>query len=317
MRAATALLITAALMFTACGDASKSTGALAGFHEAPADQIATEEAQSLGRDADAARGAGSPAAPRMPAASAGAPAAAATSAATSPSMIIRNGSASVEVDSLEPAIAAIRALVARAGGYVGNTALQAGNESVRSATLELRIPAEQFDQVVSGLAPVGEVEYVNVSAEDVGEQYVDLEARAENARRLEARLVELLAGRTGKLADVLAVERELSRVREEIERMDGRMRWLRTRAAMSSLTVSVHEPGPIVGRPGDDPIQDAFRQAWRNAVTFFAWLIAASGIIVPVAVLAGVALSLWRRLGHRRGWSRRDPAPATPAANSQ
>lgn len=314
MRPANALLFIAAFTL-ACGDSSPGvTGAPAGLPESAADEVSANEFRSLGQGAGSGQSTESPSAPPAPVAANGSNPSSAPSASNAPNMIIRNGSASVEVDSLEPAIAAIRALVARVGGYVGNTALQAGNESIRSATLELRIPAERFDQVVGGLDPVGEVEYVNVNAEDVGEQYMDLEARAANARRLESRLVELLAARTGKLADVLAVERELSRVREEIERIDGRMRWLRTRAAMSSLTVSVHEPGPIVGRPGDHPIADAFRQAWRNAVAFFAWVIAASGIFVPVAVLAGVGVSLWRR-GRRHqspaiGYQPSAPPPA-------
>ena len=70
---------------------------------------------------------------------------------------------------------------------------------------------------------------MNVSAEDVGEEYVDVQARVANAHRLEQRLIEVLATKTGKLSDILNVERELARVREEIERMEGRMRYLRTR----------------------------------------------------------------------------------------
>src|SRR5690606_15823141 len=139
----------------------------AAFPEPAADQVGAADARSLGRGAGGAVAFESQMAPAAPPPTA--PAAAASSASAvstasaAPNMVIRTGSASVEVDSLEPAIAAIRSLVARAGGYVGNTALQAGNESVRSATLELRIPAARFDDVVTGLAPVGEVEYVNVN----------------------------------------------------------------------------------------------------------------------------------------------------------
>lgn len=256
-----------------------------------------DEAKSLGQGADGYAGRSvAPSAPPSPAPAS----ASAQLPAGIPSMVIRTGTASVEVDSLEPAIAAVRRLVARAGGYVGNTSLQAGHESVRSATLELRVPADRFEEVVAGLSPVGEVDYVNVAAEDVTEQYVDLEARAENAKRLEGRLAELLATRTGKLDDVLAVERELARVREEIERLEGRMRYLRSRADLSSLTVSLHEPGPLVGVPGDHPLRDALRQAWRNAVMFAAWLIAASGVLIPLAVLAGTGLLLVRRFRRAR-----------------
>jgi hypothetical protein len=130
------------------------------------------------------------------------------------------------------------------------------------------------------------VETVSVNAEDVSEEYVDVTARAENARRLETRLVDLLARRTGKLEDVLAVERELARVREEIERYEGRLRFLRTRAAFSTLAVTLHEPVPVLGdRPGANPIAAAVREAWRNAVRFVAAAIALSGVLIPLALL--------------------------------
>ena len=212
------------------------------------------------------------------------------------SMIIRSGVASVEVDSLERAIALVRTVAQRAGGFVANTAMTAGREQVRSATLELKVPSPKFDEVVGGLSPLGRVESVNVQAQDVGEEYVDVAARETNARRLEARLIELLANRTGKLTDVLAVEHELARVREDIERMEGRMRFLRARTAMSTLSVTVHKPLPIIARPtGSSPITEAFREAWRNFVGFAAWLIAASGVLVPLGVLGALAWVLTRR----------------------
>jgi len=159
-------------------------------------------------------------------------------------MVIRSGTAAIEVDSLERAVAQVRALAARIGAYVAGTEVQTGREQVPSASLELKIPAARFDEALAGLRPIGKVERVDVNAEDVGEEFVDVTARMENARRLEQRLVTLLAARTGKLSDVLAVERELARVREEIERYEGRLRYLRTHAATSTLAVQVHQPYP-------------------------------------------------------------------------
>jgi len=140
------------------------------------------------------------------------------------------------------------------------------------------------------------VESVSVSVADVGEEYVDVTARVANAKRLEQRLIDLLDKRTGKLSDVLGVERELARVREEIERYEGRLRYLRTRASISTLTVSVHEPPPLVAsRPGENPIRDAFKDAWRNLVAFVAGTIAISGLLIPLAVFAVAGVLLWRR----------------------
>jgi hypothetical protein len=213
------------------------------------------------------------------------------------SMLVRIGTASLQVDSLDLGIARVRDLARRTGAVVANTQMEGGREQTRAASLQLRIPSERFDDALNGLAPIGKLESVNVNVEDVGEEYVDVQARVTNAHRLEQRLVDLLATRTGKLADVLSVERELARVREEIERYEGRMRYLRSRAAVSTLTVSVHEPYPIVAeRPGARPIRDAFVQAWRNLVGFTAGFIELLGVLVPLGVIAIVLVLLGRRV---------------------
>jgi hypothetical protein len=241
-----------------------------------------------------------------PAPGAALPASSAQPDAAATSMVIRTGQAAVEVDSLEPALAAVRALAARLGGHVGNATMAAGRDQVRSATLQVRVPSDRFDALVGGLSPLGRVETVNVQAEDVGEEFVDVSARAANARRLEARLVALLERGTPRLSDVLQVERELARVREEIERMEGRLRFLRARAAMSTLEITAHEPPPLVGPSGSGhPLAHAARQAWRNFLALLAFGIASLGVLVPVAAVAAVAWRVGRRL--------RAPAPVSSA----
>ena len=228
-----------------------------------------------------------------------APGDASASAVAPSSMIIRNGTASVLVDSLELAVAAVQQMASRLGGYIGNTSMASGEYQVRSATIELKIPAARFDSAVAGLEPLGVVESVSSTAEDVGEEFVDVTARVANAKRLEERLVVLLATRAGKLEDVLAVERELARVREEIERYEGRLRYLKSRVDVSTLTVTVHERAPLVSQtPGNNVIVDAFKQAWRNFVHFIAGFISMLGVIVPSAALLivlAVGYRRWRR----------------------
>ena len=210
-------------------------------------------------------------------------------------MLIRSGHAVIEVDSVQLGIARVRRLAQETGALVANTTLQTGNEQQRIASLELRVPSDRFDAVVNGLAPIGKVQSVNVSAQDVGEEFVDLTARLVNARRLEARLIELLANRTGRLSDVLTVERELARVRETIERYEGRLRYLQAHVAVSSLTVQVQEPAPVVAsHPGQNVIAEAFVEAWRRFVLITAGLIASLGVVIPVAVL-GLGAYLIRR----------------------
>ena len=215
-------------------------------------------------------------------------------------MVIRTGEAFVEVEKVDPAILKIRELAAQVGGYIANSSISGGREQIRQATVELKIPSTKYEQAVGSLSTIGKVETVTSTAQDVGEEFVDVTARVNNSRKLEERLISLLANRTGKLDEVLRVERELARVREEIERYEGRLRYLSSRVAMSTLTITVHEPAPILGNnPGENPIAAAFRRAWRNFVGVVAASIAALGVLIPLAILA---LLGWA--GYRR-WKRR------------
>lgn len=219
-------------------------------------------------------------------------------------MVIRTGRARLEVDSLEAAVASLQTLAENVDGYTTDVTIRTGRQQRREASVTLRVPAERFDSVVSGLEPLGWVETVSVSSRDVGEEYVDVEARVANDRRLEDRLVTLLAERTGDLEDVLAVERELARVRSSIDRMEGRLRYLRNQVALSTLTVELHEPVSVIGSyRGDNVIGGAFRAAWRNFVRVVAGAIASLGFVVPAAAILALlwwGVKLARRAGKRR-----------------
>jgi Domain of unknown function (DUF4349) len=210
-------------------------------------------------------------------------------------LIVRTGQASIEVDSLETAMAGLRQIVQRVGGFVADVSIQSGRNQIRSAMLQLKVPAARFDDLTEGLRPLGRLQFVNVGAEDVSEEFVDLSARVANARRMEERLVEILRTRTGRLQDVLSVEREIARVREEIERMEGRVRFLKASAQLSTLSVNLYEPAPLVATPGRNVIGEAFKTAWRNFVGLLAGVIASLGFVVPVVVFGWGAVIVAKR----------------------
>jgi Domain of unknown function (DUF4349) len=215
---------------------------------------------------------------------------------TAPSMVIRTGQAFIEVEKVDPAVLKIRQLAVQFGGYIANSSMSGGRDQIRQATFELKIPAARYEEAVNSLSTIGKVETVSSNAQDVGEEFVDVTARVNNARRLEERLISLLANRTGKLDEVLRVERELARVREEIERYEGRLRFLTTRVATSTLTITVHEPAPILGNnPGENPIAAALRRAWRNFVALLAGTIASLGVLIPLALVGAAGWYGYRR----------------------
>ncbi len=215
--------------------------------------------------------------------------------------IIRNGFLNLEVSSVEEALTDIKALVDSANGYVTNESLSQDQYATKSGTITCRVPSEQLDQALEELKKLGKVEHVSISANDITDQYFDLEVRMRNQKELEERLVELLKRPANKLADLLAAERELARVRTDIDAMEGRKRLWDNQIAYSTITINVREPGPVVQGGG------VFRTLWRsfarsgeNFVLTVAELIALTGTLVPLAV-AGL-FAFW---GSRKLWRRR------------
>ena len=223
-------------------------------------------------------------------------------------MLIRSARVTVQVDSLEAAITAARDTATAFGGFVaGFSRMSAGNWRP-AAALTLRVPVARLDAVVQALSELGHVESVHLAAQDVGEEFVDVSARMDNARRLERRLVDLLTRRTGQLEDVLKVEEALARVREEIERIEGRRRYLQTHAALSTLELSLHEAGPAAGPRITSTAGDAVAQAWQNFTALIATGIAASGVFVPLGLVAAIGWTVVKRARRRHA-----PAGGTAA----
>lgn len=165
--------------------------------------------------------------------------------------LIRTGSVSVAVEHFGPFERSLRGWLDEQGGYISDTSLSHHEGEVSYAHLTLRVPAEQFEALVSWTEERVKVESINVGTQDVTAEWVDVEARLANDRRAEARLQELLATETASLSDVLEVERELSRVRGEIERAEGQLRYLRDRVGYATLTLDVRVATPYV--PGKAP----------------------------------------------------------------
>ncbi len=111
----------------------------------------------------------------------------------------------------------------------------------RSVTV--RVPAAAFDTALERIQLLGEVLDANVRASDVTEEMLDLGIRLENARRARERLLEHLA-RSEKVEDTLKIELELTRVTGEIERLEGRQRYLRSQIAMSTIRVELNTNQP-------------------------------------------------------------------------
>ena len=117
-----------------------------------------------------------------------------------------------------------------------------GNQGYgRSGKWVLRVPVRHYQTFIAAVKDLGVPELVQENSQGVTDEFVDLDARLANQKRLEQRILEVLDQVSGKIGEVLEVERELSRVRETIERLEGRMRQLNDRVSMTTVKLFVRE----------------------------------------------------------------------------
>ncbi len=190
----------------------------------PAGDISCEGANCLGGLLAApAPGAGAPAA------AGGAPAAAAQgtqAAQREGTYLIYTATLTMAVYQVEGALAQVEAIGKDAGGYLA---------ARQDHKITIRVPRARFEETLKKIEATGDVVHRDVQAEDVSDEFVDTEIRLKNARAMRDRLGELLLKATVK--DALEIEKELHRITEEIERMEGRLKLLRDKIAFSTITV--------------------------------------------------------------------------------
>jgi hypothetical protein len=180
--------------------------------------------------------------------------------------IIYDGQVDLIVASVDPIAQKVGSLVRDARGYIAEQSVTGSPGSQRSMRWRFRIPVEQFDAFTSAIVALGELERNNRTSQDVTEQYYDIEARIKNKRVEEQTLNKILQERSGKLEDVLKIEIELSRVRGEIEQLEGKIRVLENLSSLATLTLNIRErekyapPPPTVA---DCPTQIA--RTWDAA----------------------------------------------------
>jgi uncharacterized protein DUF4349 len=220
-------------------------------------------------------------------------------------MIVRTASMSLISDRFDQIRESLERLVANQQARVTSMNITGDPSSRRALHATVGVAAARLDALLTGLRGLGKVQEESLGSEDVTESFRDLTLRTANARREEQRLVELLSRRTGDLADVLAVERELARVRLEIERMEAETRATRQRVDLATVTLTVQEqyradlalgPLPLPVR-FKNALVDGLRQASESLVgAAIVVLQIAPTLMVWMLIFAWPARWVWRRV---------------------
>lgn len=219
-------------------------------------------------------------------------------------MVIFNRTVSLEVKEVERASTQVEELATQYGGYVASlhfdssgggevTPLEEGESQSRvprSGVIVIKVPAQNVQKLSASLKKLGRLLADFENSEDVTEQYIDLEARLGNLRKEEKRFLEIFQA-AKNVKEMLLVEKEVSRLRSEIESLEAQKSQLEKMVKLAMVTVELKEKEPVVSPGGSSwGTLEAFRQGIRNAVAVINLLIRLSGSLLPLALLTGLVV---------------------------
>ncbi len=240
-------------------------------------------------------------------------------------LIIKDASLEIVVDDPGQALQSISHMASQMGGFVVNSALfkrmsSSGNE-VPQATITIRVPSQSLEDALSqihGLVKnaTEDISDEKITGQDVTDQYVDLNSRLANLQATEKQLLQIMETTT-KTEDALAVFKELTNIRQEIEVIQGKMKFFEKSASLSSISVNIlaHETIAPVKVSGWEPLgvaRDAL-QALGVAGKFLANLAIWSAIfILPIGLVIYFPARFVRKQLKRNSGKTKPPAANTP-----
>jgi uncharacterized protein DUF4349 len=213
-------------------------------------------------------------------------------AAAADRKIIRNADITIEVTSPTDAQHRVTSIAESHGGFVVTSeAKQRENSDPARRTLDfklvVRVPSDQFGVAFDEIKSLaGNTPEEHVASQDVTEDFIDLEARIKTQKALEAQFLEIMR-QAHKVEDALEVQTQIADVRTEIEKLEGRKRFLENRSSLSTITVNIQAPKPVIvvtgtgfGQSLREAVSDSIGMA-SDMVLFFARFLI---LMVPVAV---------------------------------
>ena len=184
--------------------------------------------------------------------------------------------------------------VARAySGFVAESHIDEVEQAATDARVVIHVPADRFDTTLAGLRHLGHVRNESVGTGDVTREYSDIETRVTVTEETARRLRVLLSDRPGKLADILLVERELTRVATELEQLKGQRRMYDGQVAMSSIAVTLFTPTPVPAAPTAlttfrASLSESMERLTGVLVSSVASVVDMIAFVIPWAIVAGL-----------------------------
>jgi molybdopterin converting factor small subunit len=168
---------------------------------------------------------------------------AAQDVSTKPSnpQLIKTADCRFQTEDVSLVTSSIESISTGYGAYIADSKLSMSYGTIEQS-LTIRVPAEKFEELlreIDGLST--RTDYRNVSASDVSKEFVDLESRLKTKREVHARYTAILRDKTGTIEDVLAAERQIGQIQEEIEATISRLNYLKEKVSYSTIMVRYYQ----------------------------------------------------------------------------
>lgn len=208
--------------------------------------------------------------------------------------LVKTAIVTIETDNARKGAESITAQATQAGGFVANLREQTDAFDRHVVNIEIRVPTDRLDAVLSSTDNLGRVLERRITTQDVTEQYVDNESRIRNLKKTEERLLEHLT-RTGMIENTLRIESELTRVREQVEVLEGRHRVLSHQVEYARVTICLTEAPKAesvvpaqsfsIGQVSSEAVRSLVAFG-RVIVTKMIWIGVWTPVWLPVALVA-------------------------------
>ncbi|MBL7835128.1 MAG: DUF4349 domain-containing protein [Cyclobacteriaceae bacterium] len=211
--------------------------------------------------------------------------------------LIRNGALSFETSDVKKTKTTIDAICKELNAYISNES-QNNYSSRLQYNQTIRVTADKFDLLIQKVeAEASRVEGKNVNTEDVTEEFIDVEARLKTKKDLETRYREILK-QAKTVEEIITIERQIAEVRSDIESMEGRLKYLSSQVAYSTLTVSFYETiGTDFGF--GSKIGGAFGTGWQYFLSFLIGLVNVWPFLILMALVIWLAFR-WDKRRHKK-----------------
>ena len=217
--------------------------------------------------------------------------------------VIRSADLDLQTTRYDEANEKLGTLAASFGGYIESSTVQgdaSGSGALRSASFTVRVPSDRLDEFLTGAGNLGSVVRKSVAGQDVTQNYFDSETRLKTLRAEQDRILELM-GKAEKIDDVLAIEKRLTEVQNEIEQLTGQLKQWDSLISLSTVTVAVKEVAAITAPPAKGlggQVGSIFRASLRalgEACRYLVLAVTAALPFLAVAAVIGAAVLFFRR----------------------